>query len=47
MTITPPDPAIVPIFAIDSMSYGTSISLGRSTGVDDPLGMTALSASRP
>jgi len=36
MTITPPDPAIVPIFAIDSMSYDTSISSGRSTGVDDP-----------
>ena len=43
MTMTPQVPAIVPAFAIDSMSKVTSISSARRTGVDDPPGMTAFS----
>jgi len=45
MTITARDPAIVPIFAIDSMSYDTSNLVGpRARPVWTPAGMTALSA---
>ena len=44
MTMTPQVPAIVPAFAIVSMSKVTSISSARRTGVDYPPGMTAFKA---
>ena len=46
MTITAPEPSIVPAAAIESKSSGVSISAAVSTGTDEPPGMTALS-SRP
>ncbi len=41
MTMTPAEPSIEPAAATESKSIATSISSGRSSGDDNPPGMTA------
>ena len=43
ITITAPEPSIVPPSAIESKSSGYWISPAVNTGTDEPPGMTALS----
>ena len=43
ITITAPEPSIVPASAIESKSSGYWISPAVSTGTEDPPGMTAFS----
>ena len=40
MTMMPADPRNDPAFCTESMSIGTSISLGVKIGIDAPPGMT-------
>ena len=42
MTMTPPEPAMLPAFLRASNSQATSSSSAPSTGADEPPGMTAL-----
>ena len=43
ITITPPEPSMLPIFATRVVIHGRSHSSARSTGQDDPPGTTAFS----
>ena len=47
ITIVPAEPSIEPALATPSKSIGMSISSGRSTGVEEPPGTTALSLRPP
>ena len=47
MTMTPPEPAMVPAALRASNSSETSISLAASTGAEEPPGMTPSRSGRP
>ena len=47
ITITAPEPSIVPTFAIESKSSGVSTSSALMTGTDEPPGMIAFSSRPP